>query len=93
MKTIYKQKLEITDVQIIELPKYASILHLDVQGDRDVCFWYTCDPSLSKEKIKVYCFGTGQEIPEDIFMIYIGTALVFNGEGVFHFYYDLKCEQ
>lgn len=37
MRTIYKQQLEITDIQFIELPENSKILHLDTQGEHSVC--------------------------------------------------------
>lgn len=39
MRTIYKQQLEITDVQTIEMHEYSTVLKLDVQNGKP-CIWY-----------------------------------------------------
>ncbi len=83
MRTIHKQKLEITDIQEIELPWYSQIIHLDTQ-DGNVCIWYECDPDQPKEKVTIYCYGTGHKMRTGN-QRYIGTAFVFGGL-VFHFY-------
>ena len=83
MRTIHKQKLEITDIQEIELPWYSQIIRLDTQGN-DVCIWYECDPDQPKEKVTIYCYGTGHKMRIGN-QRYIGTAFVLEGL-VFHFY-------
>ncbi len=86
MTTIHKKKLQITDVQEIELPICSTIRYLGTQGE-DVCIWYECDPSLPKVKLRIYCYGTGHPMGTKM-QRYIGTAVVLDGRGVFHFYLD-----
>ena len=86
MRTIYKQQLEITDIQFIELPENSKILHLDNQGEHSVCIWYECETKNPKKRVTVYCFGTGHEMPNNDNLRYIGTALILEGRGVFHYY-------
>lgn len=83
MKTIHKQKLEITDVQEIELPWCSNIIHIGTQGN-DVCIWYECDTNQPKEKVTIYCYGTGHKMRTGD-QRYIGTVFVLEGL-VFHFY-------
>lgn len=85
MRTIFKQVLNVTGEQTIMLQKDAVILHLDNQNEH-VCLWYECDTDMPTVPIKVRCFGTGHEMPKDIPLEYIGTVLVLDGRGVFHFY-------
>lgn len=92
MRTIHKQSLKIKDTQEIELPHNSDILHIGIQGN-SVCIWYECDTEQPKEKVKIYCYGTGHEIPQERTQKYIGTVIVFNGSGVFHFYQDIPQEQ
>ena len=65
MRTIYKQQLEITDIQFIELPENSKILHLDIQGKHSVCIWYECETKNPKKRVTVYCFGTGHKMPNN----------------------------
>ena len=42
MRTVYKQKLKIDDVQTIDIHEGAKILHIGKQFG-SVCIWYECD--------------------------------------------------
>ena len=86
MRTIYKKKLQIKDVQEIELPMYSTIRYLGTQGE-NVCIWYECDPDQPKVKVIIYCYGTGHPMCTEN-QRYLGTAVVLDGRGVFHFYLD-----
>lgn len=88
MRTIYKQQLEITDVQTIEMHEYSTVLKLDVQNGKP-CIWYECNTAMPMEKKAIRCFGTGHEIPPREKLEYIGTAIALEGRGVFHFYWGL----
>lgn len=84
MRTIYKQELDIRDIQIITVPFGAKMLYLDKQKDT-ICVWYECETKNPYEERTIYCFGTGHEIP-NIGLRYIGSTMMLNGEVVFHYY-------
>lgn len=93
MRTIHKQKIEITDFQTIELPEKSRILHLGKQGKNgvggdNVCIWYECDTDMPKKKANIHCFGTGHEMPDNDNLQYIDTVLIFDDSLVFHFYLE-----
>ena len=87
MRVIYKQELKITDVQVIEVPKYSKILYVNKQHG-SVCVWYECDTNFPLENRIIYCFGTGHKMPNDD-MKYIGTVITTNDNLVIHFYEKL----
>ncbi len=87
MRTIHKQELQITDVQVIEVPKCSTILCVNKQKGT-VCIWYECDTDFPLENRIIYCFGTGHKMPNDD-MKYIGTILTAAENFVFHFYEKL----
>ena len=87
MRTIYKQQLDIKDLQVVEIQKNSKILHIDTQGEHSVCMWYECESTEEKVELNIHCFGTGHEMPaQDDNLEYIGTVLILNGHGVFHYY-------
>lgn len=92
-RTIYKYPFEITDVQQIELPKGARILHVDVQvtGDFDrqvPCLWAEVETQAEKVMRTFYLFGTGHMMPDeqDIYLFHVGSFLMRAGVLVFHLY-------
>lgn len=85
MRTVYKQKLKIDDVQTIDIHEGANILHIGKQFG-SVWIWYECDGEKPMTKRTIYCFGTGQEMPVDVKLQYIGTIILLDGELVFHFF-------
>lgn len=80
---ILKFKLELVDIQTLELPHFSEILTVQVQGDSPQ-LWALCD---DEQEIKVLrriaIYGTGMEItgsPGD----YISTFQMHGGLYVFH---------
>ena len=88
MRTIYKQKLIIADVQTIKVPVCSNILYIGKQQGC-LCVWYECDTDFPVEERTIYCFGTGHEMPDEK-MRYIGTVFFECETVVFHFYEKLK---
>lgn len=84
MKTIFKTKLDICDLQNIELPIDFRILHLDKQ-DGVPCIWYECDSTSPLVSLQIYCYGTGYNMDDEAHpKKYIGTVQI---DGfVWHFY-------
>ena len=93
MRTIFKQKLDVTDHQIIEIPVSYKILHLGMQ-EGNVCMWYECTPDAPLKKVEIRCFGTGYNMPDygtpDGAMEHIGTVLTEGGMYVWHYYMMLR---
>lgn len=88
IQTIYKVQLEITDQQIIGLPKGAIIRSLQAQGEK-VSMWFQFNQDETRtEPKKIRCFGTGHPILEPENLEYIGTVQVLCGRLVFHFFID-----
>ncbi len=84
MQTIHKQELAISDIQTLELPRFARIVHIGLQ--RGVpCVWYMCDPNEPKMKMTIRCYGTGHPIGESG-LSYIGTVLIPGDLLVLHYF-------
>lgn len=85
MNTIYKYPLQIVDRQIVEMPKYARILSIQVQNGVP-CIWAQVKPQSEKEKRVIYIVGTGQDLENFIsdFCVYRGTFQMHSGTLVFH---------
>ena len=86
MHTIFKQRLDICDEQVVEMPEGAHILHIDRQEGQP-CIWYECDTDRATVKVTILCFGTGYRMDGLPATEYIGTVLV---DGfVWHYYRKL----
>lgn len=83
MKTVYKYKVCLEDVQILDLPKGAEILSVQHQHMSGLCLWALVDPSQELENVKIRIAGTSHPIKEDI-VNYIGTFQLQGGALVFH---------
>ena len=72
MKKIYKYVLEVTDNQIIRMPKKAMILSAQFQEAYDkgtsgfptenLCIWVLVDTEADSEEWEFKIFGTGHEV-------------------------------
>jgi len=59
---IYKYLLEVTDEQVLELPKNAGILSVAEQNG-NIVLYAMVNPEMHTEKIRIAIIGTGHEIP------------------------------
>lgn len=82
---IYKYPLQIEDRQIIEMPRGARILSIQVQNGVP-CIWAQVNPKSEKEKRVIYIVGTGHDLEDFIFDScgYRGTFQLHGGALVFH---------
>lgn len=81
-KRIYKYTLEITDEQVIVLPKDAEILTAQIQGD-DLQLWALVNTDEHrKERRVIYIYGTG--IPIEDWGGYLATVQTNGGKLVWH---------
>ncbi len=91
--TIFKYPLQVTDTQVLRLPKNAKILSVQVQMQSEdqslkesVQLWALvnkAEPHLEDRKIVMY--GTGNPIPNDAGS-YISTIQMYRSSLVFHFF-------
>lgn len=73
MKTIYKYPIVVADEQVIEMPIYASILSVQMQGDK-VNIWALVDTALPTSPVKIRVLGTGTPIAAGLQLRHIGTV-------------------
>lgn len=83
MKTIYKYPLNPADLYIL-MPIGAKILSV-AQQDNQICLWAEVDNEAPEGLVGFEVFGTGHEVPDND-REFIGTALINDGEFVFHVY-------
>ena len=81
---IYKYPLVRTAEQIIQMPRGAKPLAVQMQGEAP-CIWALVEPEEQLERRLVWIFGTGHEIPSIIQkMQYLGTFQEMRGMLVWH---------
>lgn len=83
MKTIWKYKLEGTDIQTIEIPQNAQILTVQEQKG-EICMWCLVNTYNGMISKTIRIIGTGHEIEENFKGVYIDTFQLANGSLVFH---------
>ncbi len=82
---IFKYLLKNETHQEIEVPAFAQILTVQVQGDQ-LCLWALVNPDLhSKSKLSIGIYGTGHALP-DRPGAYISTVQMLGGDLVFHIF-------
>jgi hypothetical protein len=77
MTTIYKYPLEITDFQMIEMPKGATALCTQIDDKTGMlCVWAKVDTDSPKTQVEFLIVGTGVPMHENPFghEKYVGTA-------------------
>jgi hypothetical protein len=89
MKTIWKYEFTISDRIIIEMPKEAEILSVQMQHNKP-CLWVLVDPNIEKEKRYFELSGTGHPVDMNIERWFIGTFQMADGDLVFHLWGIIK---
>lgn len=83
MITIWKQTLEITDQQFIEVPDGAELLTVQIQhGEPQL--WFKCDSDVMKVYKCLRIYGTGNLIRPSADEKYLATFQIHGGSLVFH---------
>ena len=83
MTKIFKYVIPIDDAEVqIEIPLGGEILSCAGQ-DRGVCIWVKVNPNARLVTRNFKTVGTGHEF-KDEYLHYVGTALIFNDNLVFH---------
>ena len=99
METIYKYELSVIDFQIIDMPKGAEILSVQIQpsafgGDSDRLFlWVKIDTSNELEPKRIRIFGTGNPMEYEHELNFIGTVQMNNYSLVWHVFENIMKEQ
>lgn len=82
--TIWKETLQMTNVQDVSLPVGAEILSVAVQGET-IAVWFRCSPyEIIREKRTFVICGTGHSTPDPQSAKYLGTVLMQGGMYVWH---------
>jgi len=84
MKTIYKYPVSLTDEFILDLPKDAKILTVQMQHGKPQ-LWVLVDPENYTVERKFRLAGTGHSVPTGAIW-YINTFQLDNGSLVFHLF-------
>lgn len=85
MLTIYKYNLELTDVQDIEMPIYAKIVHVGWQigsFNSGIKIWALVQDTLALKSRRIHIVGTGNgmpELPVGANVNHLGTVLTPDG--------------
>ena len=83
MIAIYKYPIEITDHQVIEIPKSAKLLSVQVQYGYP-CIWAMVDTNWPIMKRHITIAGTGHDLSSRLMGKFIGTIQLSDGELIFH---------
>lgn len=95
MNTIWKYELRVTDVQKVEMPSGAQLLHVAGQEVSEYrpgmawhevvpMLWAKVDPDAPMTQRLIGIVGTGNPAPDDDEGVYVGTAIC--GALVWHVY-------
>jgi hypothetical protein len=82
MQTIYKYPMKLEDEQLIDMPRGAEVLTVQVQRDA-VWLWAKVDPDEPLIPRRILTHGTGHEVTEAAGR-YIDTFQLHGGDLVFH---------
>lgn len=75
--TIWKFPIEIKDLNVIEMPKGSRILDfqdMEIWGQKTGMIWALVNPDNEKEERRFRIVGTGNPLPQEIALNYIGTV-------------------
>ncbi|MCI2145820.1 MAG: hypothetical protein LKK08_06190 [Bacteroidales bacterium] len=84
MKTIYKYKIEVEDMQTIILPKNAQILTVQMQNGNPYIWALIDNDEEETEAVTIGVYGTGNPIDNNYTLSYIGTFQMYDSKLVFH---------
>jgi hypothetical protein len=82
---IYKYPLEITNFQIVSMPRRAKILSVQEQHSR-LNIWALVDPKEELEPRVIEIYGTGHEVNQSGTLQFLGTVQEALGALVWHIF-------
>ena len=80
---VWKFPFATKDVQELTMPRGARLLHVAVQQEQ-LCLWALVRPEAVTVRRRIRVVGTGQKISVNDSEKYVGTAMSFGGELVWH---------
>ena len=83
-RTIWKFSLTFPGKAEVSMPAGAKVLLAREQGN-NICVWAEVDPNANPMIRQFAVYGTGNPMPANPGRC-IGTAMLFNGAAVYHFY-------
>jgi hypothetical protein len=83
MRTMWKFPVPLSDTFVLNMPRHAIPLHVDVQAGAPY-LWALVETTAPNEERRFCLAGTGQEVPRD--GLYLGTFQ--HGPFVFHVWED-----
>ncbi len=83
MITVYKYKFKIDDNPKVEMPRYAQILHVGMQG-HDPTIWARVNTEEPTVQRKLRVAGTGHPLKGAEIAPHIGTFQSHGGQFVWH---------
>ena len=86
MQTIWKYKLDIVELQFVNMPLNSKILTVMMQ-DTQLCLWAEVLPDIPTEDRTIEIFGTGNPMDYTVNRKYIGS--VNDGVFIWHIYEQL----
>lgn len=87
MSVILKYPIPIADFVALKIPGFKSNLAFQMQG-KAATLWVEAYPEAEPKEVIYRLFGTGQEIRDELQVIYVGTAQDSKGF-VWHLYQDI----
>ena len=87
MARILKHEIPTASEFTLPLHEGSKLLKLDVVNEK-VYIWALEDESKPKRGVKFRVAMTGEELNLDLFMLYIGTFILYNGSFVGHLFMD-----
>lgn len=86
MQTIHKHTLAVDDVQVLNLPRFALPLSVQMQNGKPQ-LWALVDTEQPTAEYTVLCYGTGHEVePLPVGFEFLGTVQLPNVALAFHFF-------
>lgn len=85
MKTIYKYPLEITDMQLVQMPSCSNILCVQLQGD-SLCLWAEVCTDEPTRGYTIEIIGTGNPMMPIGFVTRRYISTVQQGPLVWHIF-------
>lgn len=84
MRAVWKFPI-LEPVWSVLMPEGSKIVHVHAQNNKP-CLWVEVDSEAPKKVRSFHAFMTGQEIPMDDGLSYVGTAHLHSGQIVAHVY-------
>jgi len=83
--TVWKYSLETRDVQDVEMPKNANIIHCAEQNNV-ICLWAEVEPDAPKITKTFYIVGTGWDHRPECLLRHVGSVVESHRPLVWHIY-------